>query len=192
MANNGMPSMLALLGLLAVAGYQNRDKIAGALNDLKARSPQGADGNPDVLGGLAGTLGGIFGGGAAGQAAGSGGGLGDLLKNFGLGGDDGAGRQTGLAGGLEGLLDSFRQSGDAKVADSWITPGVETEGLRPDQVERAIGAENLSELSHRTGLSRDELIERLAKTIPDAVDAMTPGGHMPTDDEFKRGLWPNP
>ena len=27
----GMPSMVALLGLLAVAGYQNRDKIAEAL-----------------------------------------------------------------------------------------------------------------------------------------------------------------
>jgi hypothetical protein len=28
--SNGMPSMTALLGLLAVAGYQNRDKIADA------------------------------------------------------------------------------------------------------------------------------------------------------------------
>ena len=27
----GMPSMVALLGLLAVAGYQNREKIAEAL-----------------------------------------------------------------------------------------------------------------------------------------------------------------
>lgn len=186
----GMPSMLALLGLLAVAGYQNRDRISAALEDLKARSPQGPDGNPDVLGGLAGSLGGLFGGGGApGQ---SGGGLGDMLKNFGLGGDDGTPREggTGLAGGLQGILDSFRQSGDAKTADSWITPGVPTEGLRPDQVERAIGAENLDELSRRTGLSRAELVERLAKTIPDAVDVMTPGGHMPTDDELNRGLNP--
>ena len=36
MANNrGMPSMVALLGLLAFAGYQNRDKIAGAIKDAQ-------------------------------------------------------------------------------------------------------------------------------------------------------------
>ena len=29
--SRGMPSMVALLGLLAVAGYQNREKIAEAL-----------------------------------------------------------------------------------------------------------------------------------------------------------------
>ncbi len=180
--------MLALLGLLAVAGYQNRDKIADALNDLKDRSPQDANGNPDILGGLAGSLGGLFGGGAAGQ---SGGGLGDLLKGFGLGGGDDPSRQgSGLGGGLEDLLGSFRNAGDAQVADSWITPGVPTEGLRPDQVERAIGAENLDELARRTGLSRQELTERLAKTIPDAVDVMTPGGHLPSDDELRRSLWP--
>ena len=31
----GMPSMAALLGLLAVAGYQNRDKIKEMLGGLK-------------------------------------------------------------------------------------------------------------------------------------------------------------
>jgi len=30
--------MLALLGLLAVAGYQNRDKIGAALNNLQTGS----------------------------------------------------------------------------------------------------------------------------------------------------------
>ena len=33
--SRGMPSMVALLGLLAVAGYQNRDKIAEMLGGLK-------------------------------------------------------------------------------------------------------------------------------------------------------------
>ena len=31
--NRGMPSMVALLGMLAVAGYQNRDKIAEMLGN---------------------------------------------------------------------------------------------------------------------------------------------------------------
>jgi hypothetical protein len=37
----GMPSMVALLGLLAVAGYQNRDKIAEALAARQTRLPRG-------------------------------------------------------------------------------------------------------------------------------------------------------
>ncbi len=168
----GMPSMVALLGLLAVAGYQNRDKIAGAIDDLKSRSPQGPDGAPELLGGIMDSLGGLFNGGPTtkeGERAASG----------------------GLAGGLNDLLGSFRNAGQADIADSWVTPGVPTQGLRPDQVEEAIGSDNLAELSQRTGLSRQELIERLAKTIPEAVDHLTPDGQMPTDAQLRERLLPS-
>ena len=41
--SRGMPSMTALLGLLALAGYQNRDKIAemlkGATGNMRSRAP---------------------------------------------------------------------------------------------------------------------------------------------------------
>ena len=175
----GMPSMLALLGLLAVAGYQNRDKISGALNDLKARSPQNPDGSPNVLGGLADSLGGLFGGGSA--AASSGGGFGNILSGLGGG---------GLAGGLGDLLGSFRDAGHGEVADSWVNPNVPTQGLRPDQVEQAIGSDNLAELAQRTGLSREELVQRLAKVIPEAVDTLTPEGRIPSDDDLRRRFAP--
>lgn len=151
---NKMPSMLALLGLLAVAGYQNRDKIAGALKGLQdpdpGTSPEGQGGG--ILAGL---------GGLIGSAAGSG----------------------GLTGGLADLLDSFKQSGQQQVADSWVTPGVPTEGLTPTQVEQAIGSENLDELSKRTGISRDELLNRLSTAIPEHVDKLTPDGHFPTEEQ---------
>lgn len=180
----GMPSMLALLGLLAVAGYQNRDKISGAIDDLKSRSPQNPDGSPDILGGLGNSLGGLFGGtgqpSADGRAAPAGG-FGDILSGLGAG---------GLAGGLGDLLGSFRNAGHSEVADSWVNPAVATQGLRPDQVEQAIGAENLAELSQQTGLTREELIERLAKAIPQAVDTLTPNGQMPTDDQIRERLLP--
>lgn len=154
---NKMPSMMALLGLLAVAGYQNRDKISEALQGLKNRSPS-PDGKPregldGILDGLGGLLGGATGG--------------------------------GLAGGLGDLMDTFRRSGQAETADSWITPGVPTKGLRPDEVEQAIGADNLDELSRRTGLTRDELLQRLSKAIPETVDRMTPDGRFPSEDEAR-------
>ena len=40
--SRGLPSMTALLGLLAIAGYQNRDKIAEMLGGLGQNKP-GAD-----------------------------------------------------------------------------------------------------------------------------------------------------
>ena len=39
--NRGFPSMTALLGLLAVAGYQNRDKIAEMLGGAGKSDPAG-------------------------------------------------------------------------------------------------------------------------------------------------------
>lgn len=153
----GMPSMMALLGLLAVAGYQNRDKISDALKGLQ--SPGG--GKQDGLGGLLGGLGGLVGG-------------------------AGAGSGNGLGGGLGELLNSFKSAGQSETADSWVTPGVPTKGLTPDQVEQAIGSENLDELANRTGLSRQDLLQRLATSIPETVDKLTPEGRMPTEDEARQ------
>jgi len=53
--SRGFPSMTALLALLAIAGYQNRDKIAEMLRGAKETNP-GA-GEQGGLGGLLGQLG---------------------------------------------------------------------------------------------------------------------------------------
>jgi uncharacterized protein YidB (DUF937 family) len=153
---NRMPSMLALLGLLAVAGYQNRDKIAEALKGSQSRGSGSSSGGG--LDGLLGGLGGLLGGATGGS----------------------------LAGGLGELLNTFKSSGQSETADSWVRPGVPTRGLSPRDVEQAIGEDSLTELSRATGLSRGELLERLATNIPETVDRMTPDGRMPTDEEARR------
>lgn len=63
----GSPSLVALLGLLAVAGYQNRDKLSDLLNGRAAADPsRGPDkgGPPDTMrqdtGGLFGGLSELF------------------------------------------------------------------------------------------------------------------------------------
>ena len=53
--SRGLPSMTALLGLLAIAGYQNRHKIAEMLGGLGQNRP-GADGQASI-GGLLSQLG---------------------------------------------------------------------------------------------------------------------------------------
>lgn len=161
---NRMPSMVALLGLLAFAGYQNRDKIAATIKDAQDRrdTPGAPTSGLDTV--LAG--------------------VGDLLGNA------GQGNGNLLTGGLGDLLKGFKTAGHGAVADSWIDPSVPTQGLTPEQVQQAVGDENLDQLSMRTGLSRDELLKRLATAIPEAVDTLTPNGEMPSEDQVRRQLLP--
>ncbi|WP_349262524.1 YidB family protein [Geminicoccus sp.] len=171
--SRGLPSMTALLGLLAVAGYQNRDKLA------------------EMFGGSQGTAGGATQphpqGGGFGQSTGAaqqtgGGGLGGLLGGLGglLGGGGGASTHPDsiLSGGLGDLVDRFRQSGHGEVADSWVQSGPNKE-VAPHQLEQAIGPDALATLMQHTGLSREELLSRLTRELPNAVDKYTPDGRLP-------------
>lgn len=143
--SRGTPSMVALLGLLAVAGYKNRDKIKELI---------------------------------AGQQGASGG-LGGLLGGLGAGGM--------LSGGIGELVERFKRNGQSQAADSWVSTGP-NQPLAPDQLEQAIGPDTLNSLSQHTGLSRDELLSRLTRELPEAVDKFTPQGRVPTESEAARLL----
>ncbi|HZA91457.1 MAG TPA: YidB family protein, partial [Gemmatimonadales bacterium] len=135
--SRGFPSMTALLGLLAVAGYQNRDKLAemlGGASGNRTGLPGGAGQQPGGTGSLGGLLGG---------------GLGGLLG--GLGGNASPGGL--VSGGLGELIDSFRQNGHGDTVDSWVGTGPNKE-VAPDQLERAIDPDVLATLTQQTGLSR--------------------------------------
>jgi uncharacterized protein YidB (DUF937 family) len=155
--SRGMPSMTALLGLLAVAGYQNRHKIAEVLGGLK-QEPGGAPNPNNQQGGVLGKLGGMLSGASAGGV---------------------------LSGGLRDLVERFKQNGQGQAADSWVKPGPNQQ-LGPDQLEQAIGPDVLNTLSQQTGLSREELLSRLTRELPAAVDKFTPEGRLPTEDEAAR------
>jgi uncharacterized protein YidB (DUF937 family) len=155
--NRGFPSMTALLGLLAIAGYQNRDKIADILRGLGSGTP-GAPGQPGT------------------------GGLLDQLRSS-LGGASAGGI---LSGGLGELLDRFKQSGQGEAAESWVGTGPNKQ-LTPSQLESAIGPEVLETLTKHTGLTREELLSRLSRDLPNAIDKYTPRGRLPTEMEISRG-----
>jgi len=170
------PSLIALLGLLAVAGYSNRDKIGSWLDGMRAggsgndpRSVPGTDSrsSPIAAGTAAGggfldnigdSLGGLFGGGQGGAQGGTGGGIG---------------------GALSDLVDSFTGKGRGDVAQSWIETGP-NRVASPAEIEDALGADTIDDLAQKTGLSRAELLERLSSVLPAAVDGLTPDGRLPT------------
>ena len=74
--SRGFPSMTALLGLLAIAGYQNRDKIAEMLRGSGQNKP-GAEGQGGIGGVLA-----QLGLGSASTGGILGGGLDELMERF--------------------------------------------------------------------------------------------------------------
>ncbi len=144
----GSPSLTALLGLLAVAGYQNRDKITEWLRGAAGSSQPNASAAPGNLGGLL-----------------SGTSIGEVL-----------------GGGLRDLVNAFKESGHGDAADSWVGKG-SNKPIAPSQLEQALGPDVLEALSRQTGLSREEILSRLSKNLPDAVDRYTPEGRLPTPAE---------
>ncbi|MEA2885473.1 MAG: hypothetical protein QOH32_4779 [Bradyrhizobium sp.] len=100
--SRGMPSMTALLGMLAIAGYQNRDKLADMFRNATSGQPAGAK---DSLSGMLGSLGGLAGTG----------GVGSLLN-----------------GGIGELLEHFRQNGQGDAAQSGSIRGRTAKSPRPN------------------------------------------------------------
>ncbi|MCS3775725.1 uncharacterized protein YidB (DUF937 family) [Bradyrhizobium centrosematis] len=142
--------MTALLGMLAIAGYQNRDKLAEMFGNATSGQHQGGGGK-DALSGVLGNLGGLLGGG----------GVGSLLN-----------------GGIGELLERFKQNGQGDAAQSWVNQGPNRE-VTPPELEQAIGPDVLQKLEQQTGLSRQEILVRLSRELPTAVDKYTPDGRLP-------------
>jgi uncharacterized protein YidB (DUF937 family) len=144
--------------MLALAGYQNRDKISEM---LKGQMPTGMGTGPGGatqpgLGGILAGLGGMLGGAGAGSS-----GAGSLLN-----------------GGIGELLNRFTQNGQGEVANSWIGTGPNKD-VSPGDLKQAIGPDVLTTLEQQTGLSQDELLARLSRELPKAVDKYTPDGRIP-------------
>jgi uncharacterized protein YidB (DUF937 family) len=155
--SDGYPSMTALLGLLALAGYQNRDKLAELLGGAGQAAPRPAGG--------------------AGSPGSAGGGLGGLLGGL-LGDQRNAAPGGFLHSGLGEMLERFQRAGHGAAAQSWVDRGPNQE-LAPQHLEQAIGPDVLATLTQRTGLSREELLSRLTRELPHAVDRYTPDGRLP-------------
>lgn len=79
---------------------------------------------------------------------------------------------------LGDILERFRNVGSGSKVDSWVSTGP-NQPIEPREVEMAIDEDTLTSLSMQTGLSREELIARITRDLPDAVNQMTPNGEIP-------------
>lgn len=132
------------------------DIVTGAL------AGRSADGGAGGLGGLGDLLGGQMQGGQA-----------DLLKLvLGMLAGDGQG------GGLAGLVRNFQQAGLGEQVNSWIGSG-QNLPVSGEQLGQVFGAEQMSQMAERMGLSTGDLGSKLSELLPQAVDRLTPDGQMP-------------
>ena len=106
------PSMTALLTVLAVAGYQNRDRL-GQLLGAPAQGGSAPRGPAEEAGRHGGEA------------------LGGAMAGAGLGGV--------LAQGLRDVVESFRSAGQGEIAESWVGHGP-NRPIAPAALEGAIGA----------------------------------------------------
>lgn len=147
--SNRTPSLLALLGLAAVAGYQNRDKLKRFVDTTLNAGAQ-----PNSLGQQSEYS-------AVGQSSAPSMFEGDLVGS--------------LRSGLSDLVARFTQSGDEKTAQSWVGTG-QNVAVTPDQLRSVLGAQTLADLTAKTGLTEVNLLSRLSQVLPELVDTMTPDG----------------
>jgi uncharacterized protein YidB (DUF937 family) len=159
------PMTMAILGLLAWKAVKHFTASQPGAAPQPAPSPAGgAASGGGLSGGLGNILGGNLGGLLAGGAAGS-----------------------VISGGLGDLLKQLQQSGHGETANSWVGSGP-NKPIAPDDLAKALGADQINGLTAQTGLSREELLSGLSQQLPEAIDHLTPNGRLPTENEVSERL----
>lgn len=129
---------------------------------------------------LGGLLGSLLGGGSQGGGSGNAGNiLGALLGA--LGGSasaGGGGSGGGGANALEGLIGMLAKSGLLDQAQSWVGTG-ENKPVSGAQIAQALPDETLQKVAQDAGVSTEQAADDIARSLPEAVDKLTPAGEVP-------------
>jgi len=81
-------------------------------------------------------------------------------------------------GGVQGVVSEFEKNGLGATVKSWVGTGP-NQPISQDEVHRVLGPDLLRQLSEKSGLSVQELTEKLSQVLPQAVDGVTPNGAIP-------------
>ena len=81
-------------------------------------------------------------------------------------------------GGLQGVIGQFERNGLGPTVKSWVGTGP-NQPISPEDVHKALGPELLQQLAAKSGLSVQDLAQKLSQVLPQAVDKMTPDGAVP-------------
>ena len=81
-------------------------------------------------------------------------------------------------GGLSGLVSQLSQGGLGNAVSSWVGTGA-NQPITADQMHQVLGADMVKQLAAKAGVTVEEISQKLAHLLPQAVDKMTPSGIVP-------------
>jgi len=87
--------------------------------------------------------------------------------------------------GLPALLAQLHSGGLGEVAETWVGTG-DNMPVSPKGLTAALGADQISALATKAGLSEDAMASGLAKALPGIVDKLTPEGLVPDEATLAR------
>jgi uncharacterized protein YidB (DUF937 family) len=91
------------------------------------------------------------------------------------------------SGGLQGLANKFSQSGQGDAFQSWVGMG-ENEAISSNQVQNALGSEQVKALAAKMGIDPAQASGFLAEYLPKIVDKLTPEGKVDPAADHQQGL----
>ncbi|HEV3100215.1 MAG TPA: YidB family protein [Candidatus Udaeobacter sp.] len=91
------------------------------------------------------------------------------------------------SGGLQGLANKFSQSGQGNAFSSWVGTG-ENQPVSSDQIQKALGSDQISALAARMGVDPALASSFLAEYLPKIVDKLTPEGKVDPTADHQQGL----
>ncbi len=91
------------------------------------------------------------------------------------------------SGGLQGLANKFSQSGQGNAFQSWVGMG-ENEAISSNQVQNALGSEQVKALAAKMGIDPAQASGFLAEYLPKIVDKLTPEGRVDPAADHQQGL----
>jgi uncharacterized protein YidB (DUF937 family) len=90
------------------------------------------------------------------------------------------------SGGLQGLASKFSQSGQGEAFSSWVGMG-ENQAISADQIQKALGSDQVKAVAARIGVDPALASSFLAEYLPKIVDKLTPAGKVdPAADHQQR------
>ena len=78
-------------------------------------------------------------------------------------------------GGVQGIVAQMEQQGLGGTVKSWVGTGANLP-ISADQIHAAFGSDVIKNLAAKVGLNPNDLAEKLAQALPQAVNKLTPNG----------------
>ena len=85
---------------------------------------------------------------------------------------------SGGGGGLGGVLGALQSKGMGDLVSSWVGTGA-NKSITPEQLQSALGSQQLSQFAQAAGVSSKKASSTLASLLPSLVDKLSPDGKLP-------------